>query len=326
MIIASVTPMDQPSRDTATSFQAVFIVGCPRSGTTLMQRMLDAHPDVAVAPETFFIRRFWRRRADYGDLERDAHFERLLRDITAMPEFAEMGLDADAFAVAAREGPRTYAAVFRLLLDRFAAKRGARVVGEKTPNHVLYLPTLHAFFPEARFIHVVRDVRAVVSSWQSVPWSSGRPWRDAEVWVEYVAAGRAAACWLGEALCVVHFEDLVRTPAAVLRRVSRRLGIAYDPAMLAFHEHTPRTVNVEREPWKEGVTQPLDPATAEQWRDRLTPHQVAQVEAVAGAEMAHWGYVPESATWRRELVRVTLPARRIGWKLGQIIDAGGEAS
>ncbi len=293
----------------------VFIVGCPRSGTTLLQRMLDAHPDVAVAPETFFVRRFWQRRDEYGDLARDDAFARLLRDVTATPEFAEMGLDAEAFVREAMQEERTYAAVFRRLLEQFGRRRGARVVGEKTPNHVLYLPTLHELFPEARFIHVVRDARAVANSWRSVPWTSGRRWRDAEVWVEYVAAGRAAESWLGEALYAVRFERLVRAPEAVLRRLCRMLELAFDPVMLAFHERTSRAVNVAREPWKANATQPVDPSAAERWRRHLTPGEVAEVEAVAADEMRNWGYEPESAAWRRAAVRATLPMRRLAWNL-----------
>ena len=312
--------MTSPSTGPDDALPTVFIVGCPRSGTTLLQRMLDAHPAVAVAPETFFIRRFWKRRAEYGDLQRDAAFERLLRDITAMPEFGEMGLDADAFTAAAQDAERSYATLFRLLLRQFTDQRTAQVVGEKTPNHVLYLPTLHDFFPDARFIHLVRDPRAVVNSWQSVPWSSGRAWRDAEIWIEYVAAGRAAAPLIGEALQVIHFEELVRVPEQTLRRVCAHLALDYDPAMLAFHERTPQTVNVEREPWKANTTQPIDPSVAEQWRSSLTPRQVAEIEAVAAEEMSRWGYVPEQPTWHRAVTRATLPVRRLGWKLELVFD------
>lgn len=307
---------DAPKEDEVQPANApVFIVGCPRSGTTLLQRMLDAHPDVAIAPETFFVRRFWQRRADYGDLARDETFARLLDDVTAMPAFAEMDLDAEAFVQTAMQGERTCAAVFRQLLQQFARKRGVRVVGEKTPNHVLYLPTLYEFFPEARFIHVVRDARAVVNSWRSVPWASGRRWRDAEVWVEYVAAGRAAESWLGASLYAVRFERLVQAPESVLRRLCQMLELAFDPAMLAFHEQAPQVVNVEREPWKTNVTKPIDSSVAGRWRQQLRPGEVAEVEAVAADEMRNWGYAPESAAWQRAVIRATLPMRRLMWKL-----------
>lgn len=311
--------MNESTGHSEAPFRPVFIVGCPRSGTTLLQRMLDAHPDVAVAPETFFVRRFWQRRADYGDLAHDAAFARLLDDVTALPAFAEMGLDAEAFVRDATQRERTYAAVFRQLLQQFARKQGARVVGEKTPNHVLYLSTLHTFFPEARFIHLVRDARAVANSWRSVPWTSGRRWRDAEVWVEYVAAGRAAESWLDAALASVRFERLVQAPESVLRHLCQMLELAFDPAMLAYHEQAPQGVNVAREPWKAKTTAPIDPAVAGRWRQQLTPGQVAEIEAVAADEMQNWGYVPESAAWRRAAVRLTLPVRRLGWKLELVI-------
>jgi len=90
--------------------------------------------------------------------------------------------------------------------------------------------------------------------------------------------------------------------------------------MLAFHERTPQTVNVEREPWKANTTEPIDPSVAERWRTALTPGQVAEVEAVAAEEMLHWGYTPEQPAWRRTLTQATLPARRLGWKLELVLD------
>lgn len=162
------------------SLQYVFLVGCPRSGTTLLQRMLDTHPEVAVAPETHFMRLFWRRRALYDPLERPDHFERLLRDIAARPEFIEMGLDPAHFQRVAWEGPRTYDALLRLLLEQFASSRSVRVVGEKTPDHLVHMLPLKEFFPSARFVHIVRDPRAVVNSHRGVPWSKGSLWKDAE--------------------------------------------------------------------------------------------------------------------------------------------------
>jgi hypothetical protein len=287
--------------------------------------MLDAHPNVAIAPETFFIRRFWRRRSTYGALHHDDAYERLLDDITSVPEFDEMGLDADAFAAAARNAERSYATLFRLMLRQFADQRGAQVVGEKTPNHVLYLSTLHDWFPDARFIHLVRDPRAVINSWQSVPWSSGRAWRDAEIWVEYVSAGRAAKPLFGAALLVLHFEDLVQSPDEEVHRVCNHLTIDVDPAMLTFHDRTPRAVNVEREPWKANATQPIDPATAGRWRTTLSPRHWTEVEAVAADEMRHWGYGPEQPAWQHAAVRATLPVRRLGWKLELVIKSWHDA-
>jgi hypothetical protein len=290
----------------------VFLVGCPRSGTTLLQRLLDAHPVIAVAPETHFIRRFWQQRDRYGDLESDGRFTRLVDDVLSMPEAAEMHIDAAALRAAAQVIPRTYAALFGLLLARFAAGRGAAVVAEKTPNHLLYMPTLEEFFPGARFIHIIRDPRAVVNSWRRVPWSTGAVAGDAHVWRRYIRTS-----WdhrpTGGSIHVVRYEALVRSPEAVLRDVCSFLQVAFDPVMLRFHECEPSTLNLAREPWKSGASSALYERSIEEWRHQLTAREIAEVERIACVEMTWLGYRMSSMRppWIRAVAQsVALAVRR----------------
>lgn len=298
----------------------IFVVGCPRSGTTLVRQMLNAHPALAIAPETHFMQYLWADRARYGNLGRQESFERLINDVTGLEGFEEAGLDAGGFRRAARAGEHSFRALFTLLLRQYAEKTGAERVGEKTPSHVLYLPGLCRFFPAARFLHVVRDARAVANSWRSVPWSSGRLWRDADVWREHVAAARRSKPLLGEALHTVRFERLVHAPEETLRAVCRFLALPFEPAMLAFHQHDARTLDPEREPWKARAVQPLQPAAAERWRAELTPGMVAEVEGRAWREMQRWGYPPETP-WKRLGPAVVATAVKKGaWKAEQQLD------
>jgi glycosyltransferase involved in cell wall biosynthesis len=297
-----------------------FIVGCPRSGTTLLQRMLNAHPDVAVAPETFFVRRFWERRGEYGDLSEDMHLDRLVDDVTATPEFEEMGLKAGAFREAVHADRRRWNAVFRELLRQFAEVQEVAHVGEKTPNHVLHVSTLHRWYPEAKFVHLVRDPRAVVNSWRTVPWSSGYRWRDAEVWVEYVRAGRDAESTYESHVTSLHFEALVRSPEPELRALCDFLDLPYDDQMLAFHKRDPSTVDVEREPWKRRTTDPIDANVVVRWRQELSSSAQAQVEAVAASEMRKWGYKCETAPLQRWIARLRATVERPVWKSRLILE------
>jgi glycosyltransferase involved in cell wall biosynthesis len=289
--------------------------------------MLNAHPDVAVAPETFFMRHFWEQQDAYGDLLDDAALDRLIDDLTATAAFEDMGLDEDAFRTAVHRAPHRWDTVFRVLLEQFAERRDAQFVGEKTPNHVLFLPTLCRWYPDARFVHLVRDPRAVSNSWRTVPWSSKYRWRDAEVWVKFVQAGCEAAT-AGAPVTSLHFEDLVRAPEAELHRVCEALDLPYDDRMLAFHQQEPAAVDVEREPWKERATDPIDPTVADRWRDELSGHAQAQVEAVAGAEMEHWGYAIECSTWHRRTATLRRLVERPIWKAGLVLEElwGGEES
>jgi hypothetical protein len=265
-----------------------FLVGCPRSGTTLLQRLLDAHPDVAVAPETFFIERFWQKREEYGPLDDDRCFERLLHDISAVPEFAEMGLNKDAFFERAT-GARTYPVLFRLWLAMYAEQRGVRHVGEKTPSHALHMPTLAEFFPESRFINIIRDPRAVVNSLRHVPWSKGCTKGDAEIWRRYAKTARHALASKDARLTNVRYEELVTDPEQKLKEVCEFLGLSYDREMMNFPSKS-TSVNPEREPWKKNVMKPVSVDSLTSWKQELVAERVTQAEAVAFWEMREWGY------------------------------------
>ncbi|MBN1979702.1 MAG: sulfotransferase [Anaerolineae bacterium] len=276
----------------------IFIVGCGRSGTTLLQRMLDAHPEIAIAPETEFILRFWLYRDRYGDLGRDENYCQLIADIVAMPEFSEMRLDGGSFCQDAWHLDRGYAALFGLLLKHFAQVRHVDIVGEKTPRHVRYMNILERFFPAARFIHIVRDPRAVVESRRRVPWSTGSVSGDANMWRLDIRLSRRNAPLDASSLYTLHYERLVQAPEESLREICRFLGVEFDSAMLGYYRHEPVSINLEREPWKLGVTQPVTQTTLERWRSALTPSQIAEIEAVVWPEMGRFGYQVQTPWWQ----------------------------
>jgi len=285
----------------------LFLVGCPRSGTTLLKRILNAHSAVAITPETHFIRRIWLARQDFNPLESDAKFEQLIERFVSMPEFLEMGIESNAFRTAALETPRSIPALFERLLSEFGKVHHATLVGEKTPNHLLYMPILISLFPKARFIHIVRDPRAVVQSWRSVPWSTGTLAGDAQVWRRYMMTARKNPPKHGQALLTLHYESLLRDPVGTAKQVCNFLELRYEPEMLAFHAKQDTLVNTSREPWKKNVERALDPSRLDAWRDALDPSAIARIESIAWPEMVRWGYAP--LTPRLALV-ASLPVQR----------------
>jgi Sulfotransferase family len=282
---------DQPTPDPL-SMDVVFLVGCPRSGTTLLQRMLDAHPLVAVAPETFFIHRFWRVRDDLGDLSDNENYNRVVQSFIDMPEFTEMNLDPSEFRQAAQEQPRSLPTLFALLLHQFRERRNATIIGEKTPSHLHHMITLKSLFPRARFIHIIRDPRAVVNSWQHVPWSGGSVDRDAIVWRREMTKARNFTHQLNPDVLTIHYEELATNPNAVLQNLCRFLAIPFDDAMSAYHQSSDSTVNVQREPWKANAINPIDPTRVDLWKSALTAKQIQSIEAAVWPELTRNGYTP----------------------------------
>lgn len=273
-------------------FAPVFIVGCPRSGTTLLQNLLSAHPDVAIAPETHFIRRFWSRRTRNGDLDVGVNYSRVVEQIIAMPEFREMGLDSNAFREVTREGSRTYAELFRKLLILYGQSRSARIVGEKTPNHLFHMETLVRFFPWARFIHVIRDPRAVVNSWRDVPWSTGTLNGDAGLWRQYAIMARRQIQRTSLRVHTVRFEDMLGDPQPTFQKLSDFIGIALEPCELDDRRlNASSDLNIVREPWKRKTLDALDPGRKNAWRHELSSAMIAAVEAATWPEITRVGYV-----------------------------------
>ena len=272
----------------------VFVVGCPRSGTTLLQQLLSRHPDLVVAPETHFVRRFLLEADRYGDLHQDAAMHRLLDDVVAMPELVEMRVDPDLLRARCLAGPRSADAVFATLLRCFGEAWGAPVVGEKTPNHVLYLRRLEQVFPDARFVHIVRDPRAVVASWRHVPWSTGSVAGDTRVWRRYVAAARRQPPRHAP-LHQLRYEDLVAEPERVVAGLVARLGLARHPTGVGADAPSERAglVDVAREPWKTGSDGPVRAEAADRWRSALSAAEVLTVERSAWRLMRAYGYAPD---------------------------------
>jgi hypothetical protein len=293
----------------------IFIVGCPRSGTTLLQQMLDAHPDVAIAPETHFMQYFWEKQEQYGDLNEDANYRRLLTDIIDLPEFTEMGLSAEDFSEEAWNNERNYGAIFRLLLEQFAKTKKVKILGEKTPNHVLYITQLKQFFPDARFIHIVRDPRAVVNSYRSVPWSAGSIVGDARLWQYHVSAARRCPSQIKSSIFTLYYEQLVLAPEEHLRSLCRFLDLEFMPAMLTYYQKELQLVNVKREPWKAKSLKPVNQASLNRWQTELSGEMIADIEAIVWFQMRELGYKLQSKP--KQLV-LKIPLMAIKYYINQV--------
>lgn len=275
----------------------VFIVGCPRSGTTLVQRMVNAHGQLAVTPETHWIPRLYAK--PWALTDEGLVTAKLVRRLLAHPKFIRLGLDPDDLAwVGEQAGSTSYAELVSGLFDGYGRARGKPLVGDKTPDYVRALPTLHHLWPGARFVHVIRDGRDVALSmmeWDKVYPKPGafRAWnldrvQTAAVWWEMnVRQGRQAGSGLGDTLYLeMRYESLVDDPAQQCRALCDFLDLPYDEAMLGFHERA-RDDDPGLDKKRAGL-----PVTAglRSWRSAMSATDLESFEAAAGDLLDELGY------------------------------------
>lgn len=187
----------------------IFIVGCQRSGTTVLRLLLDSHPHIACGPETLFL----------TDMERivTSDWKRLVR----------FGLDR-------RDWLNRIADFFGGVQAQYATSHGKQRWADKSPGYAMHMDFIAEVFPRAQFIHIIRDGRDVALShrkrfgyWSSV--------KSAVKWPRYIRAARMSGAKLGtNRYLEVRYEELVGDVEGTARKVLDYLGEQWDPQMLDF--------------------------------------------------------------------------------------------
>jgi hypothetical protein len=214
-----------------------FIVGCARSGTTLLRAMLDSHDDLAVPPESYFVATFARKRPQF-DLDSGFAVEAFLDALCSHRWFVRWGLGEGEVKTLILEGaPANTADAIRAVYRLYTSHRSKRRYGDKTPEYVCSMKTISGLLPEARFVHLIRDGRDVATSLRTAV-GFGLPDLASALlfWERRVITGRRQGERLGSSRYrEVRYEDLTSNPEAVLRDICSFVQLDYRPEMLSYY-------------------------------------------------------------------------------------------
>jgi hypothetical protein len=270
-----------------TSDRPVIVLGCPRSGTTMLQVMLHAHHRLSVAPETRHLLPAYRQRLHFGNLE-DASNRRALGEfIVAERSFGKLGLDARETVERVVAGPPTVGSAIGIVLKMYAERFGRPRWGDKRPTYYRDLDFVMRLFPDAQIVQIVRDPRDCVASLKRMPWWNRTSHVSVLAWAGSIDCTEAAARrW---PVTQVRYERLVGDAEPELRKLCAALAEEYDPAMAA-PELLAETVVPERRWHRTLRGSPLTTARIGRWRSELEPWEVQLCEAVLGGRMGRLGY------------------------------------
>jgi hypothetical protein len=289
----------------------VLILGVRRSGTTLLRVMLDRHSELAVPDESYFVPQLadrHLRRVDPDEFVDD------LRRLNTLAEW-EVPLER----VRSRLSPgMPIGAAIGTVYTVYAEQEGKGRWGDKTPMYMQNLRLLERLFPDALFVHLIRDGRDAATSFLSMPrgivtetWMHpSTPAAFACQWRTEVAAARRLGRRVGERYLEVRYEDLVADVEAVLRRICGLTRLDYEPAMADYAGN----VDVSAKPHQQSLKRP--PTTGlRDWRTQMRPADVKAFERVAGDLLQELGYeTSHGADAVGRLRRASYSTRALAWR------------
>jgi hypothetical protein len=263
------------------SASPVIVGGCGRSGTTLMRVILDTHPRICCGPESSLFLPLWPS-------------SRKLARRFGVPQQTIEEL---------RTASRSQAEFIDRFFAHYAESRQKARWAEKTPRNVLHLDYLFEHFPNARFVHMIRDGRDTICSLRTHPrhkvidgklvdlntWHPIEPCLDR--WVSNVSAGLK---FRGDPRYIeVRYEGLVAQPRETLAALFEFLGESFDERILDYHREHGQSRDPRHFPQNPEATQAMYTKAVARWQRDLTPDEMALIKREAGPLLVELGYAAD---------------------------------
>jgi hypothetical protein len=271
----------------------VFVLGCPRSGTTLLYYMLLSSGNFAVYREESGV--FNYLMPHFGDLRQMRNRQKLLKFWFTTKLFTKTGLHPEQVEQRVLTECRTAGDFLRIGMEEIARSQGVERWAESTNENLVILPLIKAMIPDALIIHMIRDGRDAALSLDKMGWMRRYPWNPecglmvcGLYWEWMVRQGREGSSRLGSDYLEVRFENLVANPREALAEVSRLIGqnLDYDKIRAAGM----RRLSVPNTSFEEELCQSgFNPVG--RWKKMCTSEQLATLEGLIGKTLTESGYL-----------------------------------
>ncbi len=251
------------------------VLGVSRSGTTLLRVILDRSPGIAIPDESFFVPLLARRHG------RTVSAGRFLDDVARIPTIRAWGLQQADIEPRIRTGMPTGAAI-AAIFEAYAERAGKPRWGDKTPMYMRHLGLLESLFPDAQYVHLVRDGRDAALSFLEMPegtftrtWAHpATPAQFACLWGKEVSDARALGRRVGSGrYSEIRYEELVTDSEGVVAGICEFAEIPFEPDMLAYAD----AVDVSEKPHQQRLLRPPT-VGVRSWRDDMSSEDVVAFE------------------------------------------------
>lgn len=296
----------------------IFIVGMPRSGTTLLTSILSAHPRLGISPESHYLS-YWIPNYRHLNLADKQEFQQFWQTLSTSRRFSYFDVDAEIVLarIRAEGGSPCHRTVFTAWMTAYAERIQKPRWGEKTPLHYQHLPQLLSWFPQAQILWMIRDPRAVAASLLDMTWASDYVHIHARQWCESTQLFETS--WSQDPrVRLVAYERLVQSPQAVVKELLEFLQEDYVDNLIR-QRSTDAMPIVNRQGWAlahlSQALQPLSTGSIDRWRQRLSPSQQAIVNHLTDGVRQRYGYGDPSDLPLSRRAAAVLRWAELRWRL-----------
>ena len=287
------------------SYQNVFIIGSPRSGTSLFRMMMSSHSSIVVPPECGFIQ-WWYEDYKHWNLEHGQSHKAIssyITDLKTSKKIETWELDYEALEDLIRlKQPASYSELTSLVIHQYGVQQGkgaSLVLGDKNNYYIDHLDLLHQIYPDAKYLIIVRDCRDVVCSCLKVNALSttskykpkfpetiegiSRDWlHKNETILKFLEAIDASN------YALIKYEDLLNEPRLELQKCTKTLNLQFEEQMLDYYKNKMEPTALLD--WKKKTNEELDKTNTQKYLEQLSSSEVDEIMAVSGHLMHKFGY------------------------------------
>lgn len=287
-----------PDLDQLKDIPVFFIVGRPRSGTTLLRTLLDSHINTIVPPECQFIINLYPR---YGKITHwnTKTLEKFYSELVKQWLFDLWPLDREKMRnqLLSCTGEYSYGAICKLVYSSYQSifpHEKILAIGDKNPGYTIYTNKLLKIFPEARFIHIIRDYRDNFLSLRNVDFEL--PYISLTVckWKLFIRKFRKAASKYPGTHMEIRYEDLAMKPEAEFEKVCSFLNIPFSASPLDFYKSKEEAMKIYPkeilEKYQSSLFKKVNTSRIGLWESSLSTREVKVADAVAGKYADLAGY------------------------------------
>jgi hypothetical protein len=291
-----------PQLEPITNFPFFFILGRPRSGTTLLRSIFDAHPSVNIPPEhinmihLYFKYRFKTDRWNKKDIDQFYTDFSNHNAIKILWKLDDEKVKEQLYNLTGEKA--RFADLIRIIYYNYQSlntKEKLLILGDKSPVNSLYSKTLLHAFPDARFIHLVRDYRGNLASMLKYDVFSPSVTTIVSQWKKSVKQIEALANIYPERFFTLKYEDLVADPLNITIELCRFLNIPYDPVLLDTKKREEVIIrsygNDFINEWHPNLQKEISAENITKWKQKLNSAEICQADFIVGKTAEKYGYI-----------------------------------